>query len=40
VLEYLESNGGNIAEAARVFGINRPVIYDILRKQREGDLRD
>ena len=40
MLEYLESNGGNIAEAARVFGINRPVIYDILRKQREGDLRD
>ena len=25
---------------ARVFGINRPVVYDILRKKRDGDLRD
>jgi len=40
VLEYLKSNSANIAEAARVFGVNRPVIYDILRKQREGNLRD
>lgn len=40
VLEYLKSNGRNIADAARVFGINRPVVYDILRKQAEGDLTD
>ena len=40
VLEYLKSNGGNVSEAARVFGINRPVIYDIKRKQQEGDLQD
>ena len=40
MLEYLKTNGGNISEAARLFGINRPVIYDMLRKQREGDLRD
>jgi transposase InsO family protein len=40
VLEYLKSNGGNIADASRVFGINRPVIYDILRKQKQGDLTD
>jgi transposase len=40
VLEYLKTNGGNIADAARVFGINRPVVYDILKKQAEGDLRD
>ena len=39
-MEYLKTNGGNISEAARLFGINRPVIYDMLRKQREGDLRD
>jgi len=23
-----------------VFGINRPVIYDILKKETEGDLSD
>jgi len=40
VLEYLKTNGRNIADAARVFGINRPVVYDILKKQTEGDLRD
>ena len=40
MLEYLKGNGGNVSEVARVFGINRPVIYDILRKRREGDLRD
>ncbi len=40
VLEYLKTNGGNISDAARVFGINRPVVYDILSKQGTGDLRD
>jgi putative transposase len=40
VLEYLKTNGGNKADAARLFGINRPVVYDILRKQQSGDLRD
>jgi transposase InsO family protein len=40
VLEYLESNGGIVAEAARLFGINRSVVYDILKKQAQGDLRD
>ena len=40
VLEYLSGSGHNIAEAARTFGINRPVVYDILRKEREGDLSD
>lgn len=40
VLEYLKANGGNVAEVARIFGIQRPVIYDILRKQGEGDLTD
>ncbi|MBI4757983.1 MAG: helix-turn-helix domain-containing protein [Chloroflexi bacterium] len=39
-IECLKSNGGNIAEAARTFGINRPVVYDILRKQQEGNLWD
>ncbi len=39
-LEYLRSNGGNIAGTARVFGINRPVIYDILSKEKDGDLKD
>jgi len=40
VLEYLKTNGGNKAEAARVFGVNRTVVYDILKKAREGDLQD
>lgn len=40
VLEYLKGNNRNIAEAARIFGINRPVVYDILKKQKEGDLKD
>ena len=40
VLEYLKSNGGNKADAARVFGINRSVVYDILKKASEDDLRD
>jgi transposase len=40
VLEYLKTNGHNIAEASRVFGIQRPVIYDILAKSKEGNLKD
>jgi len=40
VLEYLRSNSQNIAQAARAFGITRPVVYDILRKAAAGDLRD
>lgn len=40
VLEYLKTNGGNISATAMVFGINRPVIYDILKKEVEGDLSD
>jgi transposase len=40
VLEYLKTNGGNRLEAARVFGINRSVVYDILSKQAAGDLKD
>ena len=40
VLEYLKTNGHNIADAARAFGINRPVVYHILRKRKEGDLQD
>ena len=40
VMEYLASNGGNVSETARVFGIQRAVVYDILKKEREGDLTD
>jgi len=40
VLQYLKANGRNVSDAARVFGINRSVVYDILRKQGEGDMRD
>ena len=40
VLNYLESVRGNISLTARVFGINRCVVYDILQKQASGDLND
>lgn len=40
VLEYLASNGGNIAETARVFGIQRLTVYDILKRHRLGYLKD
>ncbi len=40
VLEYLNTNHHNIADAASVFGINRSVVYDILKKEKEGDLKD
>lgn len=40
VIEYLKTNKGNISEAARVFGIQRTVVYDILKKKEEGNLKD
>lgn len=40
VLEYLKTNRNNIANTARVFGVNRLVVYDILQKEMEGDLKD
>ena len=39
VLEYLKTNA-NISQTARMFGITRAVVYDILRKDKQGDLRD
>jgi len=39
VLEYLKSNP-NISDTARMFGITRAVVYDILKKDKEEDLRD
>ena len=40
VIEYLSTNKGNISDAARVFGLQRTVVYDILKKKEEGYLRD
>lgn len=40
VIEYLASNKGNIAEAARVFGIQRLTVYNIIKKNQEADLND
>ena len=40
VLEYLKTNNRNISEASSIFGINRAVVYDIIKKEREGDLKD
>jgi putative transposase len=39
VLGYLETRG-NISQTARMFSITRAVVYSILKKEREGDLRD
>ena len=40
VLDYLDSVGGNVSKAARDFGINRSVVYDIQRRARHGGLAD
>ena len=40
VLDYLTSNGGNIMDAAKTFGVQRNVIYSIKRKHEIGDLKD
>jgi transposase len=39
VIEYLKTNP-NISETARMFGITRAVVYDIIQKEKEDDLRD
>ena len=39
VLEYLSSNGGNVAEVSRTFGVQRLTIYNII-KRSSGDLQD
>ena len=40
VLEYLKTNEANISRTAGLFGINRSVVYNIIRKDEEGDLKD
>jgi transposase len=40
VVEYWRNKGHNVSATARMFGINRCVVYDILHKWAEGDLRD
>ena len=40
VIEYLSTDKGNISEAVRTCGIQRTVVYDILKKKKEGDLKD
>jgi len=40
VLEYLNSNGGNISDCASVFSISRPIVYKAIRKKKEGSLQD
>jgi hypothetical protein len=40
VINYFQSGCGNITQTARVFGIQRCVVYDILRKYKVGDLSD
>ncbi len=39
VLEYLKTDH-NISETARMFGITRAVVYDILKKEETGNLTD
>lgn len=40
VLEYLASCEHNITQTARTFGITRRVVYNILAKELEGELKD
>lgn len=40
VLEYLSSNGGNVSECARTFGIQRLTVYSLIKKQQEDNLGD
>ena len=40
VLDYLETNNHNISDAAASFGINRTVVYDIIKRSNEGSLKD
>ncbi len=40
VLEYLSSSKGNITETARVFGIQRLTVYDIIKKGQTANLLD
>ena len=40
VLEYLDSNGGNITNCAYAFSITRPIVYKAIRKRNEGSLLD
>lgn len=40
VIEYLSTSKGNISEAVRTFGIQRTVVYYILKKRKEEDLKD
>lgn len=40
VIELLKTNDRNISKAALAFGINRSVVYDIIRKAEEGGLED
>src|SRR3989344_4870740 len=40
VLNDLHTNKRNIAKTAKAFGVQRTVIYDIIKKQKEKDLHD
>jgi len=40
VLDLLASVDGNVSAAARAFGIQRSVVYDIQRRARAGNLAD
>jgi transposase len=40
VLDYLASVDGNVSAAARAFGVQRSVVYDIQRRARAGSLAD
>ena len=40
VIQFLDTNNRNVSRTALVFGINRSVVYDIIRKAEEGNLED
>ena len=40
VLNYLFSNSHNVTQTARTFGLQRMVVYDIIKKSKKGNLQD
>lgn len=40
VLEHLRANNWNISKTAMIFGITRAVVYDIIRRDEAGSLKD
>lgn len=40
VLNFLHTNKNNISKTAKTFGLQRSVIYNIIRREKTGSLKD